>query len=88
MLSKLIDWLFGSDKKKEEPSELAAWPFPTADNPPKVARTPNAKSHAKKSATAKKPAAKKPATAKKPAGKKTTTGTKKTTTKKTTSKKK
>jgi len=71
MLSKLIDWLFGSDKKKEEPSELAAWPFPTADNPPKVARTPKAKSPAKKKAPAKKKTTttKKTATTKKPKAK-------------------
>jgi len=71
MLSKLLNWLFESDKKKEEPSELAAWPFPTADNPPKVARTPNAKSPAKKKAPAKKKTTttKKTATTKKPKAK-------------------
>lgn len=71
MLSKLIDWLFGSDKKKEEPSEPAAWPFPTADNPPKVARKPKAKSPAKKKAPAKKKTTttKKTATTKKPKAK-------------------
>jgi len=60
MLSKLIDWLFGSDKKEE--TEKDAWPFPTADNPPKVARKPKAKSPAKKKATTKKKATKKKAT--------------------------
>jgi hypothetical protein len=65
MFSKLIDWLFGSDKKEE--TEKDAWPFPTADNPPKVARKPKAKSPAKKKATKK-------------ATKKKTTTTKKTAT--------
>jgi hypothetical protein len=72
MLSKLLNWLFRSDKKKEEPSEPAAWPdFPTADNPPKVARTPKAKSPAKKKAPAKKKTTttKKTATTKKPKAK-------------------
>ena len=58
MFSKLIDWLFGSDKKEE--TEKDAWPFPTADNPPKVARKP--KAPAKKKATTKKKATKKKAT--------------------------
>lgn len=31
MLNKLFNWLFGSDKK-EESTELAAWPFPVAED--------------------------------------------------------
>jgi len=76
MLSKLFNWLFGSDKK-EESTELAAWPFPVAsdfdaqtEEAPKVTRKPKAK----KATTTKKKA---PAKAKAK-----TTKTKKTTTKK------
>jgi len=76
MLNKLFNWLFGSDKK-EESTELAAWPFPVAsdfdaqtEEAPKVTRKPKAK----KAATTKKKA---PAKAKAK-----TTKTKKTTTKK------
>mgnify|MGYP000203142670 FL=1 len=76
MLNKLFNWLFGSDKK-EESTELAAWPFPVAsdfdaqtEEAPKVTRKPKAK----KATTTKKKA---PAKAKAK-----TTKTKKTTTKK------
>jgi len=76
MLSKLFNWLFGSDKK-EESTELAAWPFPVAsdfdaqtEEAPKVTRKPKAK----RATTTKKKA---PAKAKAK-----TTKTKKTTTKK------
>lgn len=75
MLNKLFNWLFGSDKK-EESTELAAWPFPVASDfdaqtkeAPKVTRKPKAK----KATTTKKKA---PAKAKAK-----TTKTKKTTTK-------
>jgi len=83
MLNKLFNWLFGSDKK-EESTDLAAWPFPVASDykkaqeglglepssAPKVTRKPKAK----KATTTKKKA---PAKAKAK-----TTKTKKTTTKK------
>jgi hypothetical protein len=81
----LFNWLFGSDKK-EESTELAAWPFPVASDyekaqeglglepssAPKVTRKPKAK---KATTTKKKAPAKTKAKAK-------TTKTKKTTTKK------
>ena len=94
MLSKLFNWLFSNknewemDKdtghgmlkqKKSKSGELAAWPFPVADDfektkeAPKVTRKPKAK----KATTATKKKA--PAKAK---AKATTTKTKKTTTKK------
>jgi len=75
MFSKIFDWLFGSGKK-EEPSELSAWPFPTADEVEKKAEP---KPKAKKATTKKAPAkAKAKAPAKPKAKAKPKAGTKKT----------